>query len=201
MTDRHNSLNNLEAGQEQVTELLVLGRFAQTSSDPSLPKGSNNGVDNSTGRDVVITRVNTAKYSSGTILRLEHQASLLVDVRVESLSSMLAVGRQSDTLYLVQDHVPGKSLARRLEQRVPLSLSESLAVGRSVLRGLQAMHGCGVVHGEIQPRSVVTDSQGPVKRVTLTNLGPPKSLEHVLALLPGPGSPGGTHESRASGLH
>ncbi len=177
MTEHETLQLNRSSGEEQANELLVLGRFAPLASDASSRANSTLGVDNATQDQVVITSVDTTKYPSGTILRLEHQASLLVDVRVESLSSMLAIGRHEQTLYLVQDQLPEVALAQHLRDHFRLGLLETLAIGRSVLRALEPMHERGVVHGEVHPRTVHIDSPGPIKCAVLATLGPPKSLE------------------------
>ena len=163
--------------EKQAGNMLVLDRYAPIATESRATDGIGLGVEVSTQQPVAITSVDTTAYPSGTILRLEHLASLLLKVRSESLSSMLAVGRQDNILYLVQDRLPATTLDRHLQDRNRLSLTETLAIGRSVLRALNPMHAQGVVHGDVHPRSIHLESTDPISRVLLATLGPPNSLE------------------------
>jgi eukaryotic-like serine/threonine-protein kinase len=75
---------------------------------------------------------------------------------------------QSGSPYVVVDLPTGPTLADRLLITPPLSIHELIRMMISVLDGLQAAHRQGLVHGDIEPGSIVVTGEG---RACLTRFG------------------------------
>ncbi|MCX5068981.1 serine/threonine protein kinase [Micromonospora lupini] len=71
-------------------------------------------------------------------------------------------------LWLVMEHVPGRSLAAAVAADGPLAVTEVIRVGRHVLAALGAAHSAGVVHRELRPDNVLLADDG---RVLLDGFG------------------------------
>lgn len=69
--------------------------------------------------------------------------------------------------FLVMDHLPGGSLADRLE-RGPVSGALATRLVVDVLEGLDALHHAGVTHGDVKPANVLLDAEG---RAHLSDFG------------------------------
>lgn len=65
-----------------------------------------------------------------------------------------------DDRLVVTDLVPGPTLGTVRTSRMGLPASESLALARDLASGLAALHGHGLVHGDVAPSNVVLTDRG-----------------------------------------
>ena len=72
---------------------------------------------------------------------------------------------------LVMKHIPGVSLAERLDART-LEASETLAVGRALLSALRDLHAHRVLHRRVRPTNIIVSEDGPLVTATLVDFGP-----------------------------
>jgi signal transduction histidine kinase/tetratricopeptide (TPR) repeat protein len=139
------------------------------------------GVQTFLGRDlrdgsaVVIKRACATEVSPGAQLRLEHEAEVLRDFAGAGIAPLLDVGRQGNLFYLVMPFIAGVTLAERIAAGGPLSTTDAIAVGRGLLRALQAAHAHGVLHREVKPSNVVV-GEGSPPPVTLIDFGLARSV-------------------------
>src|SRR5205823_6508031 len=64
----------------------------------------------------------------------------------------------------------GVTLEYRL-RRDPLSVGETLTVGRCLFRALQAVHDQGVLHRDLKPANLIVDETSPLTRATIIDFG------------------------------
>jgi eukaryotic-like serine/threonine-protein kinase len=72
-------------------------------------------------------------------------------------------GTEGSTLYLVMEHVPGRTLRDLLNSRGRLSPHEALDIMDGVLAGLAAAHEAGIAHRDVKPENVLLTDSGVVK--------------------------------------
>jgi serine/threonine protein kinase len=78
---------------------------------------------------------------------------------------------------LVVTAVPaGETLRERLDQQKRLGAGELVALGTQLLEGLGRIHGAGLVHGDIKPRSIHVSGSGPKLAAILVDGGITPSL-------------------------
>ncbi|MFO0578922.1 MAG: protein kinase [Polyangia bacterium] len=65
-------------------------------------------------------------------------------------------------LYLVMEHIPGRSLAAEVRRRGRIERGEALHIAIEVARGLQAIHDRGIVHRDMKPEKVPLERAGPL---------------------------------------
>ena len=70
--------------------------------------------------------------------------------------------------YLVLEHLPGGTLANRLESKGPLDDFETHAVAHDIAAALAHAHAAGIVHRDVKPSNVIFDEHGHAK---LTDFG------------------------------
>jgi signal transduction histidine kinase len=148
-------------GRYRLTKLLRRGPGVETYL----------GVKLSNGDPVVIKLTSASAISPGAQLRLEYEAELLRTLNVPEIAPLLDMGRWQDSLYLVTPFVDGEALAERIARSGPLSVPDALAVGRALMRALQAAHDHGVVHRDLKPSNVIVGPGPPPGRVTLVDFG------------------------------
>jgi PAS domain S-box-containing protein len=163
------------------------GRFRATRVLRAGPAGETlRGIDASDGGEVVI-RTMVGPDLAATA-RMEQELAALARLDGTDLVRPLAVGREGAVLYSVVPYVAGVTLEAHLDAiGRPLTVAETLAVGRGVLGALAEAHRCDWVHRDVRPSNVVVDvltmptlspSAGPtaaertrVRRATLVDFG------------------------------
>jgi signal transduction histidine kinase/Tfp pilus assembly protein PilF len=166
------ALDGVFGGRYQPTRLLKRGLGIDTYL----------GTDLSSGEPVVVKRATAAAISPGALLRLEHDAEALRSVGEPTVAPLLAMGHEGDVLYLVTPFVHGTTLARRLARTGRLWVPDALAVGRALMRALQAAHSSGVLHRDVKPANVILGDGSPPDRVTLVDFGIARSERADAAL-------------------
>lgn len=102
-------------------------------------------------------------------VRLEAQAAARLDH--PGLAPPLEVGEHNGRVFLITEHVPGPTLAERLEREGSPSPAEALELGRELLEALAAAHARGVVHRALEPGVIVVDARSGRVRVSGFGLG------------------------------
>ena len=64
--------------------------------------------------------------------------------------------------WIVMQHVPGKSLARRLRDKGRLPVDEVARIASSMLDALDAAHANGIVHRDVKPANIMIAKNGNV---------------------------------------
>jgi serine/threonine protein kinase len=119
----------------------------------------------------------------------EFQAAVRLSDQISyaNLLKVLDSDASGDLLVLLMEDMPGGSLADRLAKVTPgtaaVSPSEAMQLGLQIAEGLQALHGRGYIHGDLQPSNIFLDGQGQVK---LGGLGKAKMPGYSLDLFPAP---------------
>jgi serine/threonine-protein kinase len=101
--------------------------------------------------------------------RFAREARAAAAVLHENVVSIHRVAEANGLPFLVMPYIPGDSLMKRLDQRGPLELRETLRIGMQLAAGLAAAHAQGLVHRDIKPGNILLDSG--VERVTITDFG------------------------------
>jgi hypothetical protein len=102
--------------------------------------------------------------------RFEREAMLLAQIEGEGIVRYVSHGRiDADSMYLAMEWLEGEGLDARLA-RGPLTINESLLLGRRVARALGIAHGRGVVHRDVKPSNVIL-RDGLAAQATLVDFG------------------------------
>ncbi len=163
-TGRHTPVESLEGrlfgGRYRVVRLLNRG----------------NGVDTLLGNDLVLSQpvvIKTARadaLSPGARMRLEHEASVLRQIKSTWFAPLLHFGQEDDLVHLVMPYIPGITLQERL-RRGPLSVTDTLTVGRCLMTALQEVHDQRVLHRDLKPANIIVDGETPLQRATIIDFG------------------------------
>ncbi|QYC38707.1 Serine/threonine-protein kinase AfsK [Nonomuraea coxensis DSM 45129] len=111
-------------------------------------------------------------------------------VSSSSVARTLEAGRHDDHIYVVREHVEGRSLAEVVATDGPLDADTLERVAVGVLTALTAVHLAGITHRGLTPHNVILGPDGP--RVTDVDLGEPagetgyRAPEQIRGLAYGP---------------
>jgi PAS domain S-box-containing protein len=128
------------------------------------------GMDVVDNQRVVIKTASDDSLSIGAQMRLEHEAHVLRQIRGQEFAPLLYLGRERGLLVLVEPLVPGITLESRL-RRGPLSVRDTLTVGRCLMNALQVVHDQGVLHRDVKPANLIVDEKTPLARATIIDFG------------------------------
>lgn len=115
--------------------------------------------DARTGKRVVIKHIQTSLEAGGMDARLVDRWARLDHKNVRGLIRAKPV---EDGWILALDYVPGPALDEHASVNGPLPVEEAVSLVLGVLEGLEALHGVGIVHGDMKPENVLLDGGEPV---------------------------------------
>lgn len=143
------------------------------------------GTDLATGGAVVVKTVPLHALQVGAFERMLRDDAVLRDLRSPWLSPPLDCGMEEELLFRVVSYAPAGTLKERLA-RGPLSVKETLRLGRGLLRALREAHAQRVLHRHLKPSNVVIPPERTFQEATLIDFGLALEdlREHSLPALP-----------------
>jgi len=105
----------------------------------------------------------TLQAKAQTRTRLRREAQLLASLNHSGIGVIHDIIESDETGgYLILEYVPGETLSERIA-REPLSLEETLSIGRQIAEAVSAAHKRGVVHRDLKPGNIKITPEGQVK--------------------------------------
>ncbi len=84
-----------------------------------------------------------------------------------SLVTIHDVGLEPHGLYLVEEYVPGRSLAEVLRDEGPMSPARTADIGAAAADALASIHEAGMLHRDVKPENLMLTPNGAVKLLDL----------------------------------
>jgi eukaryotic-like serine/threonine-protein kinase len=100
--------------------------------------------------------------------RFEREAHAAAGLSHPNIVCIYDYGTAEGRSYLVLEHLPGGTLASRLESKGALDHFETRAVAHDIAAALADAHAAGIVHRDLKPSNVIFDEHGHAK---LTDFG------------------------------
>ncbi len=123
-------------------------------------------VQEPVGRIVAVKALkSTIATSSPFAALLEHEAKVLGELGHPNVIQLLDFVKTDRELYLVLEHVDGRSLSELLARKKMQRPESVAALGSEVARGLAYVHARGFVHRDIKPANILLSRTGEVKLV------------------------------------
>ncbi|MEW6231956.1 MAG: serine/threonine-protein kinase [Chloroflexota bacterium] len=127
-----------------------------------------------TKRVVALKIVRPELLTDGKFLqRFEREAMILSEMDNPHIVKIYDYGVDEGRNYIAMEFVTGKSLSALMREYGPLDVEQALDITRQVAEGLQHAYEHGVVHRDINPKSIMVTAEGVVK---LMDFGIAKSL-------------------------
>lgn len=103
-----------------------------------------------------------------SLARFLREAQAIAAIDHDNIVSIFEVNDET-VPYLAMPLLKGQTLADRMREKQPLTVSESLRIAREIASGLDAAHEQGVVHRDIKPANIWLE--GDRNRVKLLDFG------------------------------
>ncbi len=132
------------------------------------------------------------------VLRAEYASASVLELFIEECNVVSALespyvvriyehGVTDDYLFVAMEHIQGGDLRERIS--LGIAPDEALDILQQLARALDAVHGAGLIHGDIKPRNVMFRD---ARSLVLVDFGVSRVMENNSAFLPGQiiGTPG-----------
>jgi eukaryotic-like serine/threonine-protein kinase len=107
------------------------------------------------------------------VARLLHEGRTLARVRHPNVVTVYGVETREGRLGLWMEFIRGRSLEQLLRANGPFGAREAALIGQDLCRALVAVHGAGLVHGDLKAENVLREQGG---RVVLMDFGAGRAL-------------------------
>jgi serine/threonine protein kinase len=126
---------------------------------------------------VVALKILAPHYASSKVARERfareaRAVAALTHPHLVAIHDVVAEGRLP---YLVMAYVDGPSLEQRVRRDGPLSVDETVVLGRQLTAALATAHEAGLIHRDIKPANILCEASG--QRAVLTDFGLVRSLD------------------------
>ncbi|MBA4609955.1 Stk1 family PASTA domain-containing Ser/Thr kinase [Aeromicrobium sp. Marseille-Q0843] len=95
--------------------------------------------------------------------RFVREAQSAAKLNHRGIVSVYDQGVDGETIYLVMEYVPGRTLRDVLREEAPMPPRRALSYLEPVLMALSAAHDAGLIHRDIKPENVLISTTGEVK--------------------------------------
>jgi serine/threonine-protein kinase len=117
-------------------------------------------LDRSCAVKVMHTDLGDDQDFAARFVREAHAAARLSHPNVVSVTDQ---GDDDGLLFIVMEHVPGRTMRDLIRDEAPMAPSRALALLEPVLLALAEAHGKGLIHRDIKPENVLLSDDGRIK--------------------------------------
>jgi predicted Ser/Thr protein kinase len=105
------------------------------------------------------------------------EARLLAKLNHPNVVRIYGVERIADEAGIVMELIRGRTLSQVVHATGPLAANEAAVIGMDVCRAVAAVHGAGMIHGDIKANNVMREHGG---RTILMDFGAGRMLDHAV---------------------
>ncbi|MGD2115627.1 MAG: protein kinase [Acidobacteriota bacterium] len=111
--------------------------------------------------------------------RFLREARFATQIKHANVAILYDYSRLRDgSFYMVWEHIDGEDLGTRVRRDGPLPVTVAIGLGIQALRGLNAIHGAGMIHRDISPDNLmISPSSRGEPHLKIIDLGLAKGLE------------------------
>jgi Tol biopolymer transport system component len=97
---------------------------------------------------------------SSFLARFQREARTIANLQHPAIVPVFDYGEDGNQPYLVMRHMPGGSLAERLDGSKTLSLEEIIRILSAIAPALDKAHTVGIIHRDLKPSNILFDEDG-----------------------------------------
>ncbi|MBZ0089552.1 MAG: serine/threonine protein kinase, partial [Thermoanaerobaculia bacterium] len=116
--------------------------------------------------------------------RFAQEARIATQIKHPNVAILYDFSRMEDgSFYMVWEHIDGEDVGHWLKSKGPFPVLLAVELGIQALRGLEAIHGAGVIHRDLSPDNLmITQDRRGRHQVKIIDLGLAKNLAATAGL-------------------
>lgn len=121
-------------------------------------------------KDLLLNRIVTIKVlreqfvtDEDFIRRFRREAQSAASLSHPNIVSIYDVGKDGDMEYIVMEYVEGHNLKELIREYAPLSVEQSINLGKQITEAIQNAHEHHIIHRDIKPHNILVTSDGHAK--------------------------------------
>jgi serine/threonine protein kinase len=133
-------------------------------------------------RTVAVKMLQAVAPDPEAVKRFRQEARAIARLRHQHIVNVHDFGEVDGVPYMIEEYVPGGSLAARLREGKPLSRDESIEILSEMADALDYAHGRGILHRDVKPANILLREDG---EAVLADFGLAKLVQSSLQTMPG----------------
>ena len=97
------------------------------------------------------------------LLRFKHEACASSKLIHPNIVEIYDVNEYNEKQYIVMEYVPGQTLKQLINDRIQLSINETISIAMQLSNAIGHAHEQKVIHRDIKPQNIIVKSDGTIK--------------------------------------
>ena len=103
--------------------------------------------------------------------RINREIEIMKKVKHFNIVKLYHVVENKLTIYLIQEHIPGKDFMEYLNKKGKLKEVEACKFYHQIISGLEYIHQCGIAHRDFKPENIIITNDNTILKIIDFGLG------------------------------
>ena len=103
--------------------------------------------------------------------RINREIAIMKKLHHFNIAKLYQIVENKYTIYLIQEHIPGKEFMDYLKKNGKLDEKEACKFYHQIISGLEYIHQCGIAHRDFKPENILLTNNNTILKIIDFGLG------------------------------